>query len=282
MRGYLKGEENGMCRRVMGFIISMTMLPALLAVCHPLDTPQVPTLEAPSTGVPISSPGITIVTEDWPPYNYIEDGRVTGISTEIVQATLAKAEIEAKINVYPWARAYKTALDQKNVLIYTIVRTDEREKLFNWIGPIVPPARFFLYKLKDRTDIVVNSLDDAKKYRIGVIRNSIQHLFLQGQGFEENKQLYPVAQEGQNIEKMFLGRIDFIVENELVLPIRMKKAGLPLSRVEQALMLFEGGEGYYMALSRQTPADMVERMRTAFEQVKAEGLPESITEKYLK
>ena len=44
---------------------------------------------------------IHVVTEDWKPYNYEEDGVVKGSSTEIVQQVLDRAELDYRIGVYP-------------------------------------------------------------------------------------------------------------------------------------------------------------------------------------
>lgn len=48
---------------------------------------------------------IIVVTEYWPPYNYEDQGKVTGLSTEIVRATLEQAKVKGNFGVYPWGRA---------------------------------------------------------------------------------------------------------------------------------------------------------------------------------
>ncbi|MBA4366572.1 MAG: hypothetical protein C0403_02920, partial [Desulfobacterium sp.] len=58
---------------------------------------------------------VQVVTENWSPYNFEEKGVVKGSSTETVRKVLEKANIKHTIKVYPWARSYKMALEQKNV-----------------------------------------------------------------------------------------------------------------------------------------------------------------------
>ena len=159
------------------------------------------------------------VTEDWPPYNYADNGIVKGIATEIVQATLAQADLEATIRVYPWARAYDMALNQENVLIYSIRRSSEREALFKWIGPIFY-QNIYLVKLKNRTDIVLTSLEDAKRYRLGVMNQDSSHHFLLSQGFEKRVNLDTTPSETLNVKKLFTGRIDLLVQNDISLAIQ--------------------------------------------------------------
>ncbi len=66
---------------------------------------------------------LRIVTEELPPYNMTQNGRMTGMSTEVVQAVLKEVGMDAPIHSMPWARAYELALNESNVLIYSIVRT---------------------------------------------------------------------------------------------------------------------------------------------------------------
>ncbi len=127
---------------------------------------------------------ITVVTEEYPPYNFTENGVIKGCSTEIVQEVLKRAGIPYSLTSYPWARTYNTALNTPNVLIYSIGRSEKREKLFKWID-VVAPYDIHLYKLKKRTDLTVTGLDDAKKYRIGAVRDDVRAQFLEKNGFEQ-------------------------------------------------------------------------------------------------
>ncbi len=65
----------------------------------------------------VSAQTLTVVTEQYPPYNYEENGKVKGVSTEVVEEVLREAGIDFSIKVYPWTRALKMAEEQENVLI---------------------------------------------------------------------------------------------------------------------------------------------------------------------
>lgn len=66
---------------------------------------------------------VLIVTEELPPYNFTDQGTLTGLSTEVVQAVLHQLDLNARFQVMPWARAYELAQSAPNVLIYSITRT---------------------------------------------------------------------------------------------------------------------------------------------------------------
>lgn len=78
----------------------------------------------------IQSTDLLVVTENLPPYNYKEGIAVKGVATEVVQALLKEVGLQADIHVLSWVRAYLKALEQPNVLIFSLVRTPEREEHF--------------------------------------------------------------------------------------------------------------------------------------------------------
>ncbi len=225
----------------------------------------------------IQAQELSVVTEDLPPYNYEQQGEIVGFGTEVVKATLEKAGIIFKIRLYPWARAYQMALKEKNILIYTIVRNTEREKLFKWVGPFAPRQSAIIYKLKERTDIIVNSLNDVKKYELGLVRDDATHLFFKKHGFTR---INLVVSEEQNIKMLFRKRMEIIAGNELVAAYKMKQIGYQYNQVEKVFTFSHGG-GYYMGISRGTSDDITIRIREAFDQIKRDGTLEIIKRKYL-
>ncbi len=90
---------------------------------------------------------IRILTEEFPPYNYTETGQITGFSTAVVHAVLAEIGMHGEFQSMPWARAYETAQNSEGVLIYSIGRNPQREKLFKWVG-VIAPVRYYLYSLR--------------------------------------------------------------------------------------------------------------------------------------
>ena len=62
---------------------------------------------------------ITVVTEEYPPYNFLDsDKKIFKMSTEVVEEVLKRAKLDYQLAIYPWASAYKIAQDTHNVIIY--------------------------------------------------------------------------------------------------------------------------------------------------------------------
>lgn len=63
---------------------------------------------------------VRVLTEEFPPYNYTEHGRITGLGTELVEAVLQHLGLQGQFQSMPWARAYETAKGTPGVLLYSI------------------------------------------------------------------------------------------------------------------------------------------------------------------
>jgi polar amino acid transport system substrate-binding protein len=217
---------------------------------------------------PARAEGIRIVTED-SSYTYLRDGKVAGPATEIVEATMKRAGLkDYKLALYPWARAYDLALQEPNVLIFLIARTQARESQFKWAGEFMR-IEYHLYKLRGRDDVVVRNLQDAKGYAVGVMRDDVRQQYLQSRGFEK---LVVSARNADSLRMLLDRKVQLLPLPDNDVARFCKEANVDPSTLEKVLTLDEMTTGIYMAYSHTTPDDTVARTRKAFEQVKAEGM----------
>ena len=219
---------------------------------------------------------IKIVTEDFPPYNYEENGEITGLSTKVVRAVLKELGMNPEIRVYPWARAYKMASEQENVLIYSILRTAEREKLFRWVGKIAVSEMYF-FRLRERNDIKISSLGDAKKYTVGVTRETAPHQYLSERGFDLRE---VVSRDDLNIRKLVGRRIDLMPYYEAPFLHKVRNLGYDPGNFEKAYFISDASEELYMAFSNSTSDKIVEKFAKALERIKTNGIYDKIVKEY--
>lgn len=217
---------------------------------------------------------LLVLTEENPPLNYSQDGSVTGCVTEIVRRLLKTTGNESTpIELYPWARAYKVAQERDNVVLYTTARTKDRETLFKWVGP-VGERDMWIWKLRERTDIQVTSLDDAKRYSFSIVPKSAGELYLSAHGFSE-QQLKYMPHDTQTVTTFLLGRNDFVLKTRLGMAYSLRRLGKGTELVEPVLKLPSDGD-YYLAFSRTTPDAIVARFQQALDELKASGGYEEI------
>lgn len=223
---------------------------------------------------------MVVLTEDVPPNSYKDvNGNAAGFSVEIVREMLRRAEIKAvngKIGVYPWARAYMMLQKNKNHMLFSTVRTAKREKLFKWVGPIAPRKVWF-FKLKKRNDIKADTLDDAKKYKIGAIKDFASTLYLEELGFN----LDYSNREKHNFKKLIEGRFDMLTSLKLSAAYQMNLHGMSYNDIE-AVILLDDRYDYYIAINRKTSDDIIVQLQTALDSIKEDGTYGKIEQSYLK
>lgn len=237
-------------------------------------------------GLPVvaSASELRIVTEELPPYNMTQGGQVTGMSTEVVQAVLKDVGMPAPaIQSMPWARAYDIALNSENVLIYSITRTPQREKLFKWVG-VIAPTQWYLFSRTGRSLPAIRSVEEARKHQIATVNEDVGEQYLVSKGFVIGKNLQSSNKYEFNYEKLKLGRVDYWIANEMNAtwlsrqagddPERMLVRALPLPDLMQ-------DEGLNMAFSLKTPDAVVERFRKSLETIRRNGTYEAIKRKWL-
>lgn len=222
---------------------------------------------------------IEIVTEDLPPYNYLKKDKIVGISTDIVKVILKKTNIKATINLYNWNRAYHLAKFKKNVLIYSIARNSEREKLFKWVGPII---RFstHIYGLKTRKDIKINKLKDISKYKIATVRNDEFALHLLREGLKEGKDFTYSSKEEINIKNLFVKRLDLTGNINFYMIYKCKQLGYDYKKLKIFYTL-PGKKSLYLAFNKKTSDKIVTKFQKALSKLKKDGTYQKIINQYL-
>ena len=224
---------------------------------------------------------LKIYTEEMPPYNYQDTvtGQPVGFSVDIVKELLKRTGIkpaEGKINIYPWARAYHIIQNEKNVMLFSMTRTEAREDLFKWVGPIASRTVWF-WKLKDRKDIIVNSLEDAKQYSVGGIYEFAISKYLLKQGFKVDMNISVEL----NWKKLFLHRIDLGTSLEIEAAYYTNKLGKSFKQLEK-LIILDDRYDFYLAFNKKTSDDIVNQLQRGLNDMKIDGNYEKIRQTHLK
>ena len=226
------------------------------------------------------------LTEQLPPLNMEQDGRVSGFASELLDLIAADAGVSVRKQVLPWARAYDRALRNNDAILYSLVRTPERETLFRWIGPI-SPRRIVLYRWADRTDIVLKNLDDARTYRIGSTLESASTKLLEKLGFAPipahdaaGGGLELGVNDEINMRKFIAKRFDLLVSLDWAAAYNAKNAGIDPATLVPALVLDEAS-AYWYGLNPGTDPEVAKRLEQALAKAKADGRYQQLRQKYL-
>ncbi len=218
--------------------------------------------------VPGQNMDVTFITEIYPYAAFYEDGNLVGFAVELLHAIWRwLGDPPAPIHVYPWARGYNLALTEPNVMLFSMARTAEREKLFKWVGPIGRGSYNLVGKEARKNEIgTITSTSDAIRWRVGVLRSDYGQLLMETGGHPSDK-LVVLTHFDQLVRMLILDRVDMIcVPQRTINEYRSSHAEIPdLRNYVTVSQTF-----FYYAFSLRTSDDIVKRYQTALDAIDAE------------
>ena len=227
-------------------------------------------------GSPVWADELTILTEEWKPISFSgEDGKPTGLAVEIVQEILRRLNVPDTIEIVSWARAYRMALNDPNVVLFAMTQTPEREQLFKMIGPIAVGKKTFY--AKKGSGITISSFDEAKQLTaIGVYRDTAAEQILTQKGFTNlTITSYPI----QNVKMLMKGRIDVLSGENLTIGELLAEAGLSRDAMESVYSF--GENRLHIGMSKGTSETIVQAWKAALEEMQQDGTFSRIFHKWL-
>lgn len=211
----------------------------------------------------------TVASEDYfPPYNFTERGKRTGMDTEIVDAMLKD------IGVYPvhrpmaWPEVVRAHDENEVDVAFQFFTSPRRLERGHLIGPYRVGATVLM--VRSTSEITYTRIDDLQGLRIGVV-----------EGFEytpefDKSSLFEKVRSSSNVvsfRRLLLGRVDAIAGDLQVLKYLAESEGRassvkilpkPLAMVPR-----------YMSVPKLR-AEKAERLQAAYEKLKRDGTIDAI------
>ena len=225
---------------------------------------------------------VLVMTEQFPPFNYHENNSIKGISTIIVKRLMEEAKIDYNLELVPWKRAYQTALNRPNTLIFTMAKTESRKDKFHWIGKL-SNRKVSLFRLRDRQDLDKMTFEEAKaKAKIATVQGDASTEIILNLGFnKENLTLiHDVTSSSLCMKHVVNGRSDYFPMNPYSLKYRVDTGKVPDIFTDQ--FVIHDADGYYIAANIKTDPNILEALEKAYRRLEKSGFIESITSIYIK
>lgn len=226
----------------------------------------------------ITADDLVYLTEEYPPQNFTKDGKVVGVSVEILELmwkSMGSKKTAADIKIVPWARGYNDVLKKDNVVLFGMGYSDERARILSWIGPYFSHSLVLMAK-KD-SGIQISSIDDAKKYTVGVAREDIGHHIIQKKGFDDSV-LDKSSNQSSLLKKLAAGRVDMICYMEDAALKNMPKEGLNIDDYETVYEVLNLRSGY--GFNKKIPKSLVDQFQATLDKLVADGSVDKILRKY--
>uniref|UniRef100_UPI0035B16F6E substrate-binding periplasmic protein n=1 Tax=Acidovorax temperans TaxID=80878 RepID=UPI0035B16F6E len=143
-------------------------------------------------------------------------------------------------------------------------------------------ADYHLFALAGR-DIRLASLEDAKRWQIGTVQQTVGEQYLLAHGFQKGQNLQSSVRNELNFDKLQQGRIDLWIMNRLTAYQLVRQAGHAPDKTLQSVFRIQALSsqgGYYMAFGAQTPDAVVEQFRKGLQATVRNGTYDRIQRKW--
>lgn len=211
--------------------------------------------------------------EEYPPYNFVENGKKTGIDTEIVYAVLKEIGVEPDHEGVPWNRVV-TMLDQNQTDIgFQFIGSAERMEKYHLVGPHRIGHTVFAAPID--SSVTYDTLEDLKGKTIGLVQGFTYSKSFDGATFL-SKDLSATNNEIL-VKKLAAKRYDLIIgdfDTLNFLAIRNH-----LSAQIRFLPKTHEDVPRYIAFPKER-GDKAERFRQGLEAVKARGEIDAILKRW--
>lgn len=225
---------------------------------------------------------IQFMTENYPPFNYIEDKKIKGIFVEVLMAISKQMESPLgwdRITVLPRDRGYQSLTTGGKKCLFGMDRTKERESLFKWAGPVTRNRVILI--AKTGSDIHINSIDRVRSVKTGVTKDDISEKILLGSDLPPESLFYAFGNDAaiELLQSLDQGMIDLWAHGDLPARWLIKKKSLNPGDFKTVFVLRETG-GYF-AFSKDVSNGFVSAFQRALDRIQKKGVVKKILKTYL-
>ena len=232
-----------------------------------------------ATGFPLSAAAedFQVVGAEFPPLMYEKEGTPAGFYFELLQMMLKEMpQHHIIVEFYPVPRMLMMLAKTPNMFALGIARNAEREQYCKWVGPTIQPG-VVLYKLKNRSDIRIQTLADARPYKIGTGRAYAAKENLLQAGIPEDN-IEEVTIDVQNIKKLFAQRIDLVITIDVIFLNLLRQEGHSIDEFEAFRV---DGMSMYYAFNKNTADQVILQFQQTLDQLKQTESYKELVKKYL-
>ncbi|MDQ0454509.1 substrate-binding periplasmic protein [Rhizobium paknamense] len=212
---------------------------------------------------------LKFTTEDYPPYNFTENGTYKGVGYEQVVMMMQGISTSYTVEMMPWARAYALAETDPMTCVFTTAHIPEREGLFKWVEPLAVDRNIVV----SRADAAlrVKNIEEARSYSVGTQRDDYTQALLERNGFTK---IDLAANLDLTIKKLESGRIDLMPISEKFLT-KLQRDGHPL---KGQFVLTE--QKFAVACNKHVPDSLINQMQANLNAIIADGRQREIFVRY--
>ncbi|ULT59844.1 transporter substrate-binding domain-containing protein [Neobacillus drentensis] len=206
------------------------------------------------------------------PFNYKEDGKLSGFDVEIGEALAEKMGMKPKSITFPFETIIQGLRDKKfDAILGSMTVTDERLKAVDFTNPYYKSgSRIFVSE--DNNSI--KSKEDLKGKKIGVTPATVYEKMAKTLTDQDKVMAYS---QGDMTALMDLGtgRVDAVIVDDIFGKVALTQGGLKIKAVDKLLQV----DNQAIAVNKENK-ELTEKINKTLEEIIADGTYEKISKKW--
>ncbi len=253
-------------KKILALVLSLVLVTCLFAGCN-------------STGKTANEGKLTMATNAaFPPYEYVEGGKIVGIDAEIAQAIADKLGLELQIDDMEFDSIIEAVKGGKaDVGLAGMTVTDERKEEVNFTVSYATGIQVIIVKNDSKITKADDLFAEGANHTIGVQRNTTGDIYTTGD--IEDKGLGKIERYSKGadaVAALKTGKVDCVViDSEPAKAFVKENEGLKILDTEYI------EEQYAIAMSKDNP-ELFEKVNKALQELIDDGTVQKIIDKYIK
>ncbi len=222
----------------------------------------------PAAAVPVASASAAatrtrIYVGDTAPYSFTgANGAPAGVAYEMVELLAQDLQVDLEPLVAPLVRAFKETESKGRALIIPPARIPSREKLVQWVAPLVPIRLMMFARRGSSYDIA--SIASAKDLEVGILSAPGLEEAYRSAGFQRVKRL---PSNEAAIRMLMNDRLPAVLTADCSVYNALKEAGISGTEVREGVVL--SAVTLWLAASMDFPEAELRQWQSAAERHKA-------------
>ncbi len=222
---------------------------------------------------------VKIATEGvYPPFNYIEGGKLTGFDVDIANALCAKAKLDCEIVTQDWDGMIPGLLAGKyDAIVASMAITEERKQKVDFSAPYYnTPAKFMASKEEAIKDVSPSALAGKT---VGVQGSTSQAKLLEDKYPNVVVKTYTAVDDAS--ADLAAGRVDLVFSDKVLLDAWLKKSSdaACCELVGEDVRDPALGIGKGVAVNKNNP-ELLAKFNAALKEILQDGTYKAINDKY--
>ena len=259
-------------KKLFAIILAVLMLMSTLAACAPAE-------EAPASNLKTSVAGKLVMATNaaFPPYEYMEGGKIVGIDAEIADAIAKKLGLELQIDDMEFDSITEAVKGGKaDIGLAGMTVTDERKEEVDFTVSYATGVQVIIVTADSKITSVDDLFAEGAKHTIGVQRNTTGDLYTTWNLEEKGMATIERYSKGADaVQALKTGKVDCVViDNEPAKAFVEAVDGLKILSTEYI-------QEQYAAAMNKNNKELYEAVNKALQELIADGTVKGIIDKYI-